>query len=68
MMAIQQCTNLIQGKTTEDCNGAIRKLKHIVDVATTAYKDSTLDKINEVDQKIRGWQAHQFILSIKIPT
>ena len=52
MMDIQQCTNLIQGNTTEDCNGAICELKHIVDVAMTAYKDDVLHKIDKDNQAI----------------
>ena len=47
MIAIQRCTNLIQGNTTKDCDDAIRELQQIVDVATTAYKDGTLDEIDE---------------------
>ena len=52
MIAIQRCTNLIQGNTTKDCDDAIRALQQIVDVATTAYKDGTLHEINKNEQAI----------------
>ena len=52
MIAIQRCTNLIQGNTTEDCDDAIRELQQIVDVATTAYKDGILHEIDENEQAI----------------
>ena len=52
MIAIQRCTNLIQGNTTEDCDDVIRKLQQIVKVATTAYKDGTLHKIDKDEQAI----------------
>ena len=37
MIAIQQCTNLIQSNTTEDCDDAIRELQQIVDVISRQH-------------------------------